>query len=63
MNGTIERNGYPGVFKERKTDERKTEERRAKEEDFGAWKIVCAIWNKVAFRRFKKSRRKIDSTD
>jgi len=46
-----------GIF--RRNEERRYEERRAENEDSGAWKIVCNIWNKVACRRCNASERRM----
>jgi hypothetical protein len=43
----------------RMPDDRRFHERR-EEEDSGAWKIVCEIWDKVAYRRHETSRRMDD---
>lgn len=51
MNCSFVRNSKPDVFEERRTQERRAEE------DYGAWKVVCDTWNKVALRRSKEVRR------
>lgn len=57
MNCTFVRNDCLGLVEERKIIDRRTEE-----DEYGAWKIVCDIWNKVALRRRKDLRRRVDST-
>lgn len=58
MTCSFVRDGYSGLIEERKSGER-----RAEEEEYGAWKVVCDIWNKVALRRRKELRRRVDSAD
>lgn len=57
MNCTFVRNGSLGLV-----EERKIVDRRAEEDEYGAWKVVCDVWNKVALRRRKELRRRVDST-
>ena len=58
MEKTMDENGSVlfGSTNNRRFGERRIGERRT-DDDSGAWKIVCAIWNKFGLRRSTETRR------